>query len=110
MYRPALGLLVLSLLFATPAFARFNADYDDASQSPCGSIDPNRPCYFTGSGYASCTARGTQRCRDCAQLQTNGTYVCVYVTSSGYCSCSDVKQTNGTTSCQAYGACTYVVS
>jgi hypothetical protein len=71
---------------------------------------PDKPCYFTGSGYAGCTARGTQRCRDCAQLRPDSNAVCVYVMNSGYCNCSDVKLPDGSTSCRASGACTYVNS
>jgi hypothetical protein len=45
-----------------------------------------------------------------AQLQYNSNFVCVYVMNGAYCNCSDVKQPDGRTSCQAGGACTYVNS
>lgn len=105
-----LGALLLSFVFTSPAFARFNAEYDDAPTAEnCGPVDPSKPCYFGSSGpYAACTARGTQRCRTCAQLRLNSAYVCVLVVDSAYCNCSDVKQPDGTTRCLASGACTFV--
>jgi hypothetical protein len=89
----------------------FTPNYDDAPPAEsCGEIDSTQPCYFgTGSGnYSTCTARGTQRCRTCAQLTYRGPFVCIYIMQNGHCNCSDVKQPDGSTSCQAGGACTYV--
>ena len=104
------ALLVLCFVYASPAFALFSAEYDDAPPAEnCGAIDSTKPCYFSISGgYFACSARGTQRCRNCAALTRTSNEVCVYIAESGYCNCSDRKQTDGSTACWASGSCTFI--
>jgi len=108
---------ILCFVYASSAFATIEPNYADWSdfESSCGQINPDKPCWGAGHGgatgsYESCRAKGTQRCRYCAQTRLDAPESCVYIASDAYCGCSVVQLPDGSTSCQTSGSCIYSAS
>jgi hypothetical protein len=85
--------------------------YDWASPSPCGNIDPDAPCYASGSDpeIKTCTAKGTILCYSCIWDRYSKRR-CGRTTSTGSCKCTDEQMAGegpGITWCKEVGTCTY---